>query len=387
MMESRYDYVSMMVKVRDYLIQQEVQAPSWGDSTEEELLTFHANVLRAMRALGFDVTEWDRQVVAQGIAKRIIGLGILQPFLEEEGVEEIIVRNGFVHIERWGQIQDQGLLAPDQHFFQMIQSLAGLRLESVSIDDMPVTLTLPDGSVLTAVIPPFSRSGTAINIWRFPLKKTTLDDLLERGSLDEETVDFLVEVATSLRMNVIFSGHNGTGKTTWLNAFSRHFSTYAQVACIEIFEELQLQIPEPQLLHVVSKDAEAIGPLINKVVARMRPDILVVGEIARKEAAEYLLALRSGVVVHTTINARSIELALSQLETFSDLSGLALPERQQILAKSGLLFVHLGALYDQDRKRFIRVMTQLATVEGLEDGLYNIRTLKRWTSEGFTPLA
>jgi Flp pilus assembly CpaF family ATPase len=162
MRESFYDYVSMEVKVKDYLIQQEVQAPSWGDSTDEELLVFHANVLRAMRALGFDVAEEDRQGVVQVIAKRIIGLGILQSFLEMEDVEEIIVRNGFVWIARSGQIENRGLLAPDRYFFQMIQSLAGLHLESLSIDDMPVILTLPDGSILTAVIPPFSRSGTAI---------------------------------------------------------------------------------------------------------------------------------------------------------------------------------------------------------------------------------
>jgi len=71
---------------------------------EEELGAFLNRILRGMREKGFQVDEKDRQGVGWEIARRIIRLGVLDPFLDEEGVEEIIVRNGFVQAERRGEI-------------------------------------------------------------------------------------------------------------------------------------------------------------------------------------------------------------------------------------------------------------------------------------------
>jgi len=114
----------MVPLVQEYCVEREIAVPRWRDAHEEELIAFHANVLRAIRRLGFEVAEEDRQEVAREVAKRIIGLGVLQPFLEEEGVEEIIVRDGFVQTEREGQIFDEGPLAPDEYFYRLARRIA-----------------------------------------------------------------------------------------------------------------------------------------------------------------------------------------------------------------------------------------------------------------------
>ena len=54
------------------------------------------------------IDEKDRQGAAREVANRIVGLGVLQPFLDEDDIEEVIVRNGFVMTEREGQIRDEG---------------------------------------------------------------------------------------------------------------------------------------------------------------------------------------------------------------------------------------------------------------------------------------
>ena len=124
---ARYDYNEMVKRVQDYCVQREIPVPRWRrQQNQEEELAFHANVLRAMKDLGFQVAEEDRQAVAREVANRITGLGVLQPYLEQEGIEEIIVRKGFVQMERDGQIHDVGELAPDVYFYRMTRRIADL---------------------------------------------------------------------------------------------------------------------------------------------------------------------------------------------------------------------------------------------------------------------
>ena len=237
-----YDYNEVATSVQDYLVEKEVSVPRWKDYQEDEYLAFTAWILRGLKELRLKVDERDRQDVAREVGKRIVGLGVLQPFLEEDGIEEIIVRNGFVMTEREGQIRDEGYLAPDQYFYRLARRIADMEGKGLGAAEPKIKVGLPDGSRFAGTIPPLSREGTAINIRRFSRKKFSLDDLVARGSADEETIDFLAEVAASLKLSVVFSGRPGAGKTTWLNAFSRHLPPHAQVSVVETFSELRPQV-------------------------------------------------------------------------------------------------------------------------------------------------
>lgn len=382
-----YDYNELVTQVQDYLIQNEIFVPRWRrDPQEEETLAFHANVLRALKALGFHIAEEDRQAVAQEVAKRIIGLGVLQPFLEQEGIEEIIVRDGFVQTEREGQIHDEGYLASDEYFYRLARRIADLEGKELGVEEPQIKLGLPDGSRLTATIPPLSRRGTAINIRRFAIKKLSFDDLIARGACDEETAEFLEEVARSIDHSVVFSGRPGAGKTTFLNAFSQYIPPHAQVSCVETFHELQLGVPH--LHHLVVEEGEvAMGEAINTTILRMRPDILVIGEVVSSEAVEYIMALNLGIVTHTTTHAHSALLALKRLESLSRRSDIPLVERREIIG-SGLSFViHLAKEYNPETDSYRRHLQELLAIEGVENGKYVTRVLKRWDpeTESYTP--
>ncbi len=376
-----YDYNELVTKVQDYLIENEIYVPRWRrEPQEEEVMAFHANVLRAIKDLGFYIAEEDRQAVAQEVAKRIIGLGVLQPFLEREGVEEIIVRNGFVQTEREGQIHDEGYLASDEYFYRLARRIADLEGKELGAEEPQIKLGLPDGSRLTATIPPLSRRGTAINIRRFAIKKLTFDDLIERGACDEETADFLARVAGSMSHSVVFSGRPGAGKTTWLNAFSQHIPNHAQVSCVETFHELQLGVPH--LHHLVVEESEvAMSDAINTTILRMRPDVLVIGEVVSSEAVEYIMALNLGIVTHTTTHSHSATLALKRLETLSRRSDIPLVERREIIG-AGLSFViHLAKEYDPETQMYRRHLQEILAIEGVAQGRYVTRVLKRWDPE------
>lgn len=384
----RYDYNKLVAQIQEYCVEREVPVPRWRGAHDEEINAFHANVLRAMRQLGFRIVEEDRQRVAREVAGRITKLGVLQPFLVEEGVEEIIVRDGFVQVEKEGQIEDIGYLglAPDSgYFYALARRIADLEGEELSVERPQMKVGLPDGSRFTATIPPMSRRGTAINIRRFALRKMTFQDLIEMGSVDEETVDFLAEVATSMNVSVAFSGKPAAGKTTWLNAFSQHLPKRAQVSAIETFQELQLQVPHVHHL-VVEEDPDVMGEAINTTILRMRPDVLVIGEVVSREAVEYIMALNLGIVTHATVHSKSARLTPTRLLSLSRQSDIPVEERREIIGAGLGLVVHLAKDWDDQEDRYKRYMEELLAIRGVRDGNLDVETLKRWDGRAFTPL-
>ena len=370
---------------QNYLVEHEVAVPRWRGAHPDEELAFRAWILRAMQDLRIAIDERDRQVVTQEVAKRIIGLGVLQPYLEEEGLEEIIVRNGFVMVEREGQIQDEGYLADDDYFYRLARRIAEMEGIGLGAKDPKIKVGLPDGSRFAATIPPISRQGTAINIRRFARKKLSLEDLVERGSADDETVDFLAQVASSMEVSVVFAGRPGAGKTTWLNAFSSHLPSHAQVTVVETFEELQPQVEHYHHL-VVEDEAGEMADAINSSVLRMRPDVLMIGEVVSRESYQFIMALNLGIVSHTTTHAQSARMALARLENLAR-RDMEIEELRPVIGYGLGLVVHLNKDYDPERRQYVRYMSEMLAIQGYEAGEYKTRVLKRREGDGYTPLA
>ena len=370
---------------QSYLVEHEVPVPRWRGAHPDEELAFRAWILRAMQELRISIDERDRQVVTQEVAKRIIGLGVLQPYLEEEGLEEIIVRNGFVMVEREGQIQDEGYLADDDYFYRLARRIAEMEGIGLGAKDPTIKVGLPDGSRFAATIPPISRQGTAINIRRFARKKLSLEDLVERGSADDETVDFLAQVASSMEVSVVFAGRPGSGKTTWLNAFSSHLPSHAQVTVVETFEELQPQVEHYHHL-VVEDETGEMADAINSSVLRMRPDVLMIGEVVSREAYQFIMALNLGIVSHTTTHAQSARMALARLENLAR-RDMEIEELRPVIGYGLGLVIHLNKDYVPERRQYVRYMNEMLAIQGYESGEYKTRVLKRREGDGYTPLA
>ena len=380
----RDDYNDLTQKVQDYLVGKEVPVPRWRGHQADEYLAFTAWVLRAFQELRVQVDEKDRQEVAKEVAGRIVGLGVLQPFLDVEDIEEIIVRNGFVMTERKGQIQDEGELAKDEYFYNLARRIADMEGKGLGAAEPKIKVGLPEGSRFAATIPPLSREGTAINIRRFSRKRMTLDELVERGSADEETIDFLAEVANSMKASVVFSGRPGAGKTTWLNAFSSHLPPYAQVSVVETFHELQPQVAHHHHL-VVEEETGEMSDAINTCVLRMRPDVLMIGEVVSSEAIQYILALNLGIVSHTTTHSQSAEMALSRLEGLAT-TEVSVEQLRPIIGAGLGLVVHLTKEYNSERRKYVRYMQEILAVKGYSNGDYQLETLKERKGDTYTPL-
>lgn len=387
--------VAFLPQVQSYILERNIAIPEWraGPAERQRFISAVAQVLVELR---LDRRLGDGQLAqtAERLAGMMTGIGVLQPLLEEEKLEEIIVRNGFVQVERRGRIEDVGALAPDAHFEQVARRAADLGQRVLKGDRPYVLVDLPDGSRFTAIVPPLSRRGTAINIRRFARETLSLQDLADLGAFaPSEKRDgaeeialgaevemlppvarFLAEVAAANRATVLVSGEFGAGKTTLMNAMSLFVPPHVQMAVVESFEELK--VAHPHALRVVvpegRPDFPSMDEVLNVVITRMRPDLLVIGEIVREEAPRFLDAINLGKRAWSTIHGNDARGALYRLETKSLTTGLPHRAIREQIAAGVDLVVHLK----KDPWTGRRYVAQTVAVEGLDaDGHYVLRAL------------
>jgi len=378
---------NVLTRVQEHILARSIPVPGW-HAGEEERRRFQAAIVQAMVDLRLDREFGDDgiQDVALALAGMMTGIGVLQPLLTETGVEEIIVRNGFVQVERCGRIEDVGNLADDDHFRRIAQRAADLGRRTLKGDRPYVVVDLPDGSRFTAIVPPLSVRGTAINIRVFGRETYSLEHLALLGMFrqkDEDKGDeledvlsqspdgLLARVASGNLATVLVSGEFGAGKTTLLSAMSQLIPPSVQVAVVETFEELR--IAHPHALRVVVPEGRADFPsmdeVLNVVITRMRPDLLIIGEIVRDEAPRFLDAINLGKKAWSTIHGNDALGALYRLETKALVSGLPHRAIREQIARGVDLVIHLR----KNPRTGRRYVAQVVRVEGLDAGNYKLR--------------
>ena len=288
------------------------------DQVREEL----AVACRAVLCSGeFEQLE---AAAADGLVRRVIdeivGLGPLQPLLDDPTVTEVMVNGcGSLFYERDGRLLPaaRAFDSPEQIMLVMDRILAplGRRLDDAS---PIVNARLPNGFRVNAVIAPVAVDGPAVTIRKFSGALRTLESLVELGSLPTWYAR-LLSWAVRTRRDIAVAGGTGSGKTTLLNALSAEIPTDERIVTIEDSAELRFE----EGLHVVRLEArdasiEGTGAVTIRALVtnalRMRPDRIVVGEVRGEECIDMLQAMNTG---HdgslTTLHAGSAVEAVSRL--------------------------------------------------------------------------
>lgn len=316
------------------------------------------------------LTAADRNRLIESITNDMLGLGPLEPLLQDNSISDILV-NGCadIWIERGGRLfRTDVRFRDDAHLMSVINrivSRVGRRIDEAS---PMVDARLPDGSRVNAIIPPLALDGPGLSIRRFGGNAITIDDLVQGRALTQEMADFL-EQAVAARLNLLVCGGTGSGKTTLLNCISSFIPEDQRIITIEDAAELALQQPhvfrlETRPANVEGKGEVTIRELFRNTL-RMRPDRIIVGEVRGAEVLDMLQAMSTG---HdgsmTTLHANSPRDALSRLEMMMLLSGISLPERalRQYVTGALHLLVHAARLGDGSR-RVMRI-TELTGIEG-----------------------
>jgi pilus assembly protein CpaF len=299
-----------------------------------------------------------REVLVERVLSSALGLGRLEPLLEDADVDEIMV-NGpeKVLIERRGRLEATdvrfGSEAELFHVIERILSPVGRRIDEAS---PLVDARLGDGSRVNCVIPPLSLDGPLLTVRRFRRRGFSADDLVRSGTLSPDLRDFLARCVRA-RLNVVVSGGTGSGKTTLLNVLSSLIDGEERIITIEDAAELRLRQSHVVRLESRPPNIEGEGEVPMRALVRnalrMRPDRILVGEVRGAEALDMLQALNTG---HdgsmTTVHANSAADALRRIETLALMADVALPHiaiREQMASALDLV-VHLERGRDGSRR-------------------------------------
>jgi len=320
------------------------------------------------------------------IAAEILGLGPLQPLLEDPTITEIMVNGAKnIYIERDGKLHRVPVsFESDEHVMRIIDRIVaplGRRIDEAS---PYVDARLPDGSRVNAVIPPISLVGPTLTIRIFAKDPITVEQLIQFGTTTAEALQFL-EACVQSRLNVIISGGTGSGKTTLLNILSQFIPNDERIVTIENAAELQLRQEHVVPLESRPPNIEGRGEITiqNLVVnsLRMRPDRIIVGEIRDGAALDMLQAMNTG---HdgsmTTAHSNSPRDTLARVETMALMAGYDLPVRaiREQVASAIDLIVHLDRMRDGTRK-----VVSISEVAGMEGDVISLTDLFLFEQTGF----
>ncbi|MCX2969149.1 MULTISPECIES: CpaF family protein [Streptomyces] len=272
----------------------------------------------------------ERAQLIRRVVDEALGLGILEPLLEDPGITEIMV-NGpdHIYVERAGRVERLPLrFASADQLMQTIERIVSTVNRRVDESHPMVDARLPSGERVNVVIPPLALTGATLTIRRFP-RSYTLHELIDLGTLDEPMTVLLASLVRA-KFNVIVSGATGSGKTTLLNALSGLIPEGERIITVEDAAELQLQQSHVISLEARPPNVEGKGQITIRDLVRnslrMRPDRIIVGEVRGGETLDMLQAMSTG---HdgslATVHANSAEDALTRLQTLASMSEVKIP--------------------------------------------------------------
>lgn len=271
-----------------------------------------------------------RNSLIRRVVDESIGLGALEPLLNDESITEIMV-NGpdEIWIERDGQIERvNARFGSEAQLYQTIDRIVSRVNRRVDESSPMVDARLPTGERVNVIVPPLSLIGPTVTIRRFP-RLFTPDELIGNETVDEATMGLLASLVRA-RLNVVISGGTGAGKTTLLNALSRFLPEGERIVTIEDSAELTLQQPHVVSLEARPPNIEGKGEVTIRDLVRnslrMRPDRIIVGEVRGAETLDMLQALNTGHEGSIcTVHANSPDDAIHRLETLATMSELHIP--------------------------------------------------------------
>jgi pilus assembly protein CpaF len=331
------------------------------------------------------LNEIEESALAAELTDDMVGLGPLEPFLDDDSITDILVNGPFdIYVERRGKLEKTVARFRDaSHLVNIAQRIAGAIGRRIDEASPMVDARLADGSRVNIVLPPLVLNGGSISIRKFPKENLTLDAMVDQENLSRDIARVL-QIATNTRLNLLISGGTGSGKTTLLNAISQYIGRDERVITVEDAAELRLQQPHVVQMETRPPNIEGVGDVPQRELVRnalrMRPDRIIVGEVRGPEAFDMLQAMNTG---HdgsmSTVHANSPRDALSRLENMVMMANLNLPLRavRMQIASAVNLVVHIERMRDG-----IRRVQSVAEIAGIEGEIITIRELFTFHHQG-----
>jgi pilus assembly protein CpaF len=354
---------------------------------EEVLRAYEADALNGQER---ELTGDEREQLARELRDDLIGLGAIaermlaDPFAQEWMINgpKRVFRDTGERLERVPDLTFHDDRQVRSFLERLLEQVEGKRLDRIT---PRVEARLPDGSRLTAAIPPVSSNGHPIcTIRRFRLGAGTLAELVELDFLSDEAAAFLTACVRAGK-NIVVAGRVSSGKTTFLNALGRAIPGSERTVVCESSAELQLPAILPNCIGYEARPASTDGlpaVTLEDLVAdalRMNPDRILVGECRGPETMAMLWAFATGHAGMTSVHGESAEHALRNLVRFALTSG-ARVEAEQALdwLREIDIVVHCDRprSFDGGERRFLpRRIDEIVEVAGVEGSRLTLNPL------------
>ncbi|ACD18988.1 CpaF family protein [Paraburkholderia phytofirmans] len=324
------------------------------------------------------MNELERRRLAQDVHDEMVGLGPLEPLLNDPTISDILVNTSqHVYVERRGRLEHTDVtFYDDAHLMKIIERIVSRVGRRIDESTPMVDARLPDGSRVNAIIPPSAIDGPLVSIRRFAVNPLTVTDMVNNQSFTPAMAQ-LLEALIKSKLNVLISGGTGSGKTTLLNLLSGFIPEDERVVTIEDAAELQMRQQHVLRLETRPPNIEGKGEIsqrsLVKNALRMRPDRIVLGEVRGAEALDMLHAMNTGHEGSmATLHANTPRDALTRLENMVGMAGLTMPIKaiRQQIASAITVVVQASRLTDGRRK-----LMSISEITGMEGDIINMQEI------------
>jgi pilus assembly protein CpaF len=358
---SSFEHNEIKARIHHYLISKtnflELKDSMQGD----EMRAFVDNAIdKLCQETKLVITLEERLSILRDLAASIVSLGPLRALVEDATISEIMVNGAkSVYIQRAGRIEKANVNFPDNaNLMHTIQKILAASSSSRRVDESSpyVDFSMADGSRVNVILPPCSLLGPVMTIRKFSRDLTTIDDLIERKTLNKQMAVFLI-AAIKAKLNIVFCGSTGSGKTTLLNVLSSHIPGHERIITIEDTSELRLMQEHVVSLQAKAANVEGKGEVsirdlfVNSL--RMRPDRIIIGEVRGHEILDLVQSIASGHAGSLAIvHADSPEECFNRMTTMMLMSGIRLSgeQIQKQLSTSIDLIVYVELFLDGIRR-------------------------------------
>jgi len=306
----------------------------------------------------------DTQTRAQRKLERDMGPLLIAALHDPRTVEILLNADGRLWQERLSEtMKCIGSLRPAQGE-AIIRTVASCLGKTVTAATPIVEGELPlDGSRFAGQLPPIVTAPT-FAIRKRAIAIFTLEQYLQAEILSRKHYD-AIKRAVGDHRNILVSGGTGSGKTTLVNAIINEMvlrNPIERICIIEDTGEIQCSAENFVQYHTT---LDVPMTMLLKVILRMRPDRILVGEVRGAEALDLLDAWNTG---HeggaATLHANTPYTALTRLKSLISRNDAAPSEIEPLIGEAVHLVVHIARIPEGRR------VQEVIEISGYRDGRY-----------------
>ena len=270
------------------------------------------------------LSDEDVEAIKYYLRRNFIGLGHVEPLLQDPNLEDISC-NGLgipIHVwhRRYESMPTNIIFTSKTELDNYVVGLAHRAGKHVSAAFPIVDAMLAGQHRLAATYrEEVSPEGSSFTIRKFRTEPFSIIDQIRMGTISLEMAAYLWLLIDN-KFNLMVIGGTGAGKTSLLNSLCNFIRPAYKVVTVE--ETPELNLPLQNWVKLVTREAYgAIGTISTRITLydlvktslRYRPDYIIVGEIRGEEAYVLFQALATGHGGLSTMHAESLDSAVKRL--------------------------------------------------------------------------